>query len=48
LKPFQKFQIIREIGKNPRKMCEIAKASRSGYYKWLKAADSRPKDYDGR
>ena len=27
-------------------MCKIAGVSKSGYYKWLKAADSRPKDYD--
>lgn len=27
-------------------MCEIAHVSRSGYYKWLKTADNRPKDYD--
>jgi len=46
LKPFQKFQIIRSIGENPKKLCEIAHVSRSGYYKWLKGADSRPKDYD--
>lgn len=27
-------------------MCEIAQVSKSGYYKWLKTADSQPKDYD--
>lgn len=27
-------------------MCEIARVSRSGYYKWMKTADIRPKDYD--
>lgn len=27
-------------------MCEIAGVSQSGYYKWLKSADARPKDYD--
>jgi len=27
-------------------MCEIAKVSRSGYYKWLKGIGNRPKDYD--
>ncbi|MFH1894838.1 MAG: IS3 family transposase, partial [Patescibacteria group bacterium] len=37
---------MRGIGMNPKKMCEIAKVSRSGYYKWLKDIDERPKDYD--
>lgn len=27
-------------------MCEIARVSRPGYYRWLKAVDKRPKDYD--
>jgi len=27
-------------------MCEIAHVSRSGYYRWLKSIDNRPKDYD--
>ena len=27
-------------------MCNIAKVSRSGYYRWLKHADQVPKDYD--
>ena len=27
-------------------MCEIARVSRSGYYKWLKGINRRPKDYD--
>jgi transposase InsO family protein len=27
-------------------MCEVARVSRSGYYKWLKTIDNRPKDYD--
>lgn len=27
-------------------MCETAKVSRCGYYKWLKTADNKPKDYD--
>jgi len=27
-------------------MCELAEVSRCGYYKWLKNADKKPKDYD--
>ncbi len=27
-------------------MCEIVKVSRSGYYKWLKEINKKPKDYD--
>lgn len=27
-------------------MCEIAQVSRSGYYRWLKRAENKPKDYD--
>ncbi len=27
-------------------MCETAKVSRCGYYKWLKISDKKPKDYD--
>ena len=27
-------------------LCEIAKVSRSGYYRWLKHADEKEKDYD--
>jgi len=27
-------------------MCEIARVSRSGYYKWLKSIKNKPKDYD--
>lgn len=27
-------------------MCEIAQVSRSGYYKWLRTIDKKPRDYD--
>ena len=46
MKPFQKFGIIRSIGKNPKKLCEIARVSRTGYYKWLKSLNNNPKDYN--
>ncbi len=34
------------MGKNIKLLCGIAKASKSGYYQWLKYADQTPKDYD--
>lgn len=46
MKPFQKFGIIKNVGKNPKKMCEIAGVSRAGYYRWLKSAGNKPRDYD--
>ena len=45
MRPFQKFEIIKSLGHNPKKLCEIAKVSRSGYYKWLKTIDKTPRDY---
>lgn len=45
MRPSQKFGIIRQIGRNPKKLCEIAKVSRSGYYRWLKNTECDSKDY---
>lgn len=46
MRPWQKFGLIRKLGKNTRALCQIAKVSRGGYYKWLKGADKKPGDYD--
>lgn len=34
------------LNKDVKLFCTIAKASKSGYYRWLKNADKIPKDYD--
>ena len=37
---------MRKIPANVNILCDVAEVSRSGYYKWLKNADSLDKDYD--
>jgi transposase InsO family protein len=34
------------LKKDIKLLCNITKSSRSGYYRWLKNADKKPKDYD--
>lgn len=46
LRPCQKFVIIDKLGGDAKRLCEIARVSRAGYYKWRKAKDRQPKDYD--
>ena len=46
LRPYQKYRIIRSLKKDTRLLCDIAKVSRSGYYRWLIRAHVPDKDYD--
>lgn len=46
LRPVQKYKIIRTLKKEVKMLCEIAKVSKSGYYRWLKHSETKDKDYD--
>ena len=46
LRPKQKYKLIRESSIDIQIGCIIASVSKSGYYKWLKIADERERDYD--
>ncbi len=46
LRPSQKFVLIEKLHGNTRLLCEIARVSRAGYYKWQKNQGRLPKDHD--
>ncbi|MEK0337875.1 MAG: IS3 family transposase [Nitrosopumilus sp.] len=46
MRPCHKYKIIKGIGRGITILLDIARVSKSGYYKWLKTSDEQDKDHE--